>query len=281
MLSVSATSTSVSRRLTSVNGGRRLRARLRYRDFDDDVKRQLDVHRGMGNAAPRIDKGTLVPVPAARNCYTARPMSYRLAATALTVLLSPLLLPQPHAQDMEAMMKWASADVVKYHIVGVYSAKTNIVAGANDVGNADVTDRVVIDLTWKLSELKLVGTPTIVNEKSRVANLTNYDPKCAPPTISGDYEHATVLSIKEGLGGSLAMQVQQTYPTAKVIQFCTGAPKTVAGRTETTSQDLEIVSPILFAMPLTDSEPVTISPDKKSLIVKKDGWTWTYTPTAG
>jgi hypothetical protein len=32
-------------------------------------------------------------------------------------------------------------------------------------------------------------------------------------------------------------------------------------------------------MPLPDSDDLRISKDKKSLIVKKDGWTWTYTPT--
>ncbi|MGH9219786.1 MAG: hypothetical protein ACRD1W_10825, partial [Vicinamibacterales bacterium] len=152
-------------------------------------------------------------------------MKLRMLSIALVVLLGAAsLLPRLHAQDMEAMMKWASADVIKYRIVGVYSAKTDVVAGS-DVGYADVTDRVVIDLTWKLSEAKLVGTPTVVNEKSAVKNLANYEPKCAPPTLTGEYEHFTALSIKDGLAGSLEMQVQQIYPAANVIQFCTGAPK--------------------------------------------------------
>lgn len=175
------------------------------------------------------------------------------------------------------MMKWASADVIKYHIVGVYSAKTDVVAGS-DIGYADVTDRVTIDLTWKLSEVKLVGAPTIVNEKSVVANLSNYEPKCSPPTLNGAYEHATVLGIKDGLAGSLEMQVQQVYPAASVIQFCTGSPKAVAGKTETRPEEFPVVSPMIFAMPSTGSKDVTVSPDKKSIVVRKGGWTWTYTP---
>lgn len=206
-------------------------------------------------------------------------MKIRPLSIALVVLLGATsLLSRLHAQDMEAMMKWASADVVKYHIVGVYSAKTDVVAGS-DIGFADVTDRVVIDLTWKLSEMKLVGTPTVVNEKSVVKNLANYEPKCAPPTLKGEYEHFTVLSIKDGLAGSLEMQVQQIYPAASVIQFCTGAPKAVAAKTETEPEELTIVSPVIFAMPATGNTDVTISADKKSIIVKKGGWTWTYTPT--
>lgn len=56
-----------------------------------------------------------------------------------------------HSQqmDMDATMKWGAADVVRYHIVGVYQARTYI--ASDGAGQADITDRVVIDLTWKLS----------------------------------------------------------------------------------------------------------------------------------
>ena len=199
-----------------------------------------------------------------------------LISIVFAVLLA--VAPPLHAQDMDAMTKWAAADVIKYHIVGVYSAKTDVVAGT-DIGYADVTDRVVIDLTWKLSEAKLVGTPTIVNEKSVVTNLTNYEPKCAPPTLKGPYGHVTVLSLKDGLAGSLEMQVQQSYPAASVIQFCTGAPKAVAAKTETRPEEFGVVSPMILAMPSTGSKDVTVTPDKKSIVVKKGGWTWTMTPT--
>jgi hypothetical protein len=206
-------------------------------------------------------------------------MKFRPLSIALVVLLGATpLLSRLHAQDVEAMMKWGAADVIKYHIVGVYSAKTDVVAGG-EVGYADVTDRVVIDLTWKLSEAKLVGTPTVVNEKSAVKNLANYEPKCAPPTLKGEYEHFTALSIKDGLAGSVEIQVQQVYPAANVIQFCTGAPKAVAAKTETRPEEFMVVSPMIFAMPTTSNSDVTISADKKSIIVKKGGWTWTYTPT--
>jgi len=206
-------------------------------------------------------------------------MKIRLLTIALALVApATLLSSHPHAQDVDAMMKWASADVIKYHIVGVYSAKTNILAGT-EVGYADVTDRVVIDLTWKVSQAKLVGTPTITNEKSTIKNLSNYEPKCNPPTLKGEYEHYTLLSIKEGVTGSAEMQVQRVYPAANVIQFCTGSPKPVAGKTETEVEEFGVVSPMLFAMPLGDNKEISISPDKKSIIVKRKGWTWTYTPT--
>jgi hypothetical protein len=36
---------------------------------------------------------------------------------------------------------------------------------------------------------------------------------------------------------------------------------------------------MILAMGATGNKDVTISPDKKSIIVKKGGWTWTLTPT--
>jgi len=181
--------------------------------------------------------------------------------------------------DMEAMMRWSSADVVRYHIVGVYQAQTNVIGGANAIGYADVADRVVIDLKWKLSESKLVGTPTFLNEKSVVSNLRDYEPKCLSPKLKGEYEHFELLGIKDGLGGALEMQVRTTYPAAEVVQFCTGKFKPVPARVKTEPQELVVVSPVMFGMPLPDSDDLRISRDKKSLVHKKGGWTWTFTPS--
>lgn len=199
----------------------------------------------------------------------------------LLIALFFLCLPQLAQQqpDMEAMMYWSGADVVRYHIVGAYQAQTNVIGGSGDVGYADVTDRVVIDLKWKLSESKLVGTPVIKNEKSTVANLRNYEPKCLPPVLKGEYEHYELLSLKDGLGGALEALVQTSYPAAGVAQFCTGKYKSVPARVNKRPEDMVIPSPVMFGMPLPDSDDLRISKDKKSLIHKKNGWTWTFTPT--
>ena len=206
-------------------------------------------------------------------------MKKRLLTIATVILVNiTVLSSHPQAQDMDAMMKWSRADVIKYHNVGVYSAKTDVIAGI-DIGYADVTDRVVIDLTWKLSEGKLVGTPAITNEKSVLKNLTNAEPKCNPPVLRGEYEHFTLLSIKPGPAGDYLMQVQQVYPPATVIQVCSGAPKQVAGETETESREFGVASPMILAMPAPGGN-ITIAPDKKSFSVKDNkGWTWTYTPS--
>jgi hypothetical protein len=198
-------------------------------------------------------------------------------ALLLTWRMAPAQEQQP---DMEAMMHWSSANIVRYHITGVYQAQTNVIGASGEIGYADVTDRVTIDLKWNLPESKLAGMPTFLNEKSVVKNLRNYEPKCLPPKLNGEYEHFELLGIKDGLGGALELQVRTTYPAAEVVQFCTGKRKSVPASVKTRPEDFTVVSPVMFGMPLPDSDNLRISPDKKSLIVKKGGWTWTYTPTA-
>lgn len=184
-----------------------------------------------------------------------------------------------HAQqmDMDAMMKWASADVIRYHIVGVYQARTYIASDGS--GQADIADGLVVDLTWKLSESKLVGKPTFQNTKSIVKNVADREPKCLAPILKGDYEHYEVLGIKEGMAGALELQVRTSYPQVDVVQFCTGSRKAVPAKTETRAEDFAVVSPVMFGMPLPDSDDLRISPDKKSIVARKAGWTWTMTPS--
>ena len=88
------------------------------------------------------------------------------------------------------MMKWGAADLIRYHVVGVYQDKPRI--ASDGAGQADVTDRVVFDFTWKLSEMELVGAPTFLNLKTTVAN-----PAIARASAcrrdSGDDEHYELL----------------------------------------------------------------------------------------
>jgi len=65
----------------------------------------------------------------------------------------------------------------------------------------------------------------------------------------------------------------------EVVQFCTGSRKAVPAKTKTRPEEFGVVSPVAFAMPLPDSDSLRVSADKKSLVGKKAGWTWTYTPS--
>lgn len=180
----------------------------------------------------------------------------------------------------ENAQRWNDAKVIQYHIVGVYQGKPNITsAPGKGPGFADVTDRVEIDLDWKLSELTLVGTPRIQNSKSVVTNPHDSERSCLPPVLKGEYEHYDLLGIKEGLGGALELQVQTTYPVVEVVQFCTGSRKPIPSGRKTRPEELVVPSPVMLGMALPDSDNLRISPDKKSMIQKKAGWTWTFTPS--
>ncbi len=183
-------------------------------------------------------------------------------------------------KSADASRRWTEGKgIVHYHIVGDYQGKTNVIGDPNWIGYADVTDRVVIDLDWNLAESELVGTPIIQNTKAVVKNLRNYEPSCQPPVLKGEYEHYEVTGIKQGLAGALDLQVRTTYPAAEVVQDCTGARKSVAGRLDARPEEMVVPSPVLLGMSIPDSDNLRISPDKKSLIHKKSGWTWTFTPS--
>jgi hypothetical protein len=181
----------------------------------------------------------------------------------------------------ESSRKWSegNGNIVDYHIVGVFQARANIVGGSNWIGYADVTDRVVINLKWNIAESQLVGVPGIQNTKSEVKNLRNPEPSCLPPVLKGEYEHYELLGIKNGLGGALELQVQTNYPVVEVAQVCTGSRKSVPASRKTRSEEMVVPSPVMLGMKLPDSDDLRISADKKSLIRKKDGWIWTFTPS--
>ena len=136
--------------------------------------------------------------------------------------------------------------IVYYHVVGVYQGRTNVVGDPNWIGYADATDRIEIDLAWKLADSKLVGTSTFKNSKSEVTNLRNWEPKCLPPVLKGEYEHYELLGIRQGLGGNLELQVQTTYPVVEVVQFCTGSRKTVPASRKTRAEEFGVLSPVML-----------------------------------
>ena len=203
----------------------------------------------------------------------------RIALATAAAVLCAALPTQTEQMDMEVMMRWGSARVVAYEIVGVYQGQVNVISGSNWIAYADVTDRVEIDLAWNLSESKLVGTPTFRNTKSTIGKVRGFESTCTPPTLTGEYEHYELQGLKDGLGGSLEAQVLTIHPGALAPQFCTGKPATVKPRRDLRPEEFTVLSPVAFGIGAPDSDALRISPNKKSLITKKAGWTWTFTPS--
>lgn len=187
------------------------------------------------------------------------------------------------AKSNAAARRWTESNkgIVDYHIVGVYQGRTNVAGDSNWIAYADVTDSVVIELKWQLAEGTLAGTPTFQNTKSDVKNPRNPEPSCSPPVIKGEYEHYELQGIKQGLGGALELQVKTNYPVVEVAQFCTGARKTIPASSKVHPEEMVIPSPVMLGMSLPDSDNLRISADRKSMVQKKSGWTWTFTPSTG
>lgn len=198
-----------------------------------------------------------------------------IAACALLALVP--LAGSAQQMDMQAMQKWAAADVVRYHIVGVYQGTSYVASDGS--GQGDFSDRVVIDLTWKLSEAKLVGTPTFQNSKSTVTKLRDRESVCLPPVLKGDLEFYDLQTVKDGLGGSIHLTVRTTFPVVEVAQSCTASRKAVPAKVDEEIEEFGVPSPVMLAMPLPPSKDLEVTPDKKSFIVRNKGWTWTVTPS--
>ena len=185
-------------------------------------------------------------------------------------------------QQIEAASKQAellSSDVIRYSVVGVFQGRANVSSDQNWMAYADVVDRVEMQFQWKLSEGKLMGTPAMQNFKSTVSNPRNPEAKCAPPTIKGPYEHADLKSIKQGLSATIQMHLQRTYPPVDVHQFCTGALKAIPPKQTMSEYEIMVPPPTMLSMPLKPTDPVSLSADRTSLVLRKDdGWTWTFTP---
>ena len=200
----------------------------------------------------------------------------RLFVLTATLALSPLSAPAQQ-MDMAAMQKWAAADVVRYHIVGVHQGESFVAGDAAGLG--DIADRVVIDLTWKLSEQELIGPVAIQNTKSTVSKLRDREPACLPPVLKGDFEFYDLLAVKAGLGSVLELTVRTTHPIVEVAQACTASRRAVPAKVRERPEEFVLPSPILFAMPLPKSGDLSVTADKKSFVMKKSGWTWTVTPS--
>jgi hypothetical protein len=191
--------------------------------------------------------------------------------------LAAVALPAGAQMDMQAMQKWGSAKVIYYTVEGVHSGAASVTSTQG--GLADVTDRVTMNLEWSLGEARLLNVTALRNYPSEVKNLRDREPKCMPPVLNGPLELATVQEVTNGLGGAIDLKVERSYPAAGVAQFCTASRKTVPAEKKVFMDSMAVPSPVLLAMGAPASGGVSYSADRKPILVKKDGWTWTFTPS--
>ncbi|MHB8797182.1 MAG: hypothetical protein ACYDBY_01850 [Thermoanaerobaculia bacterium] len=201
----------------------------------------------------------------------------RVSTTAAALLVAMGLVgPFARAQvDPKAMEKWTSAKTIFYRVEGSYAKRTAV--AYSDLGAvADVTDRVAFDMEWDLGNGKLVKVGPVRNVPAEAKNVANGEPKCMPPVLKGRYDQS-VLGIAEGFSGDVVLTIETSWPDVEVVQVCSGSRRLVRARKESRQESVMVASPILLGMPA--SSGVTVSPDRKSIIVKTRDWSWTFTPS--
>ena len=194
--------------------------------------------------------------------------------------LAALLLIVPagvFAQDVDAMAKWTALTIVRYRVVGEYSADSRLLA--REGTTVPAKDRVELEFDWDQFEMKLAGEAKITN-----ASTQSTAPAGACPLVraSGPLEVATALSVKDAAPGAVNVSIKSDTPAgAARIPADDGSCGTewrdVAAASTTQDQMLQILPAMMLAM---GPNPSMVTADGKSMFVKGAGWTWTFTPTA-
>lgn len=181
---------------------------------------------------------------------------------------------------MEAMTYWMDATVIHWSVVGDYDGD-DLILNVSTNGYAPVKDHVEIGFDYtSAGNGGLVGTPTVTNSASQMGALRNGAEGCRAPTISGNYEHATIDAVEDGYGGQLIMTVRTDFPAGTVPVACTGGDQASPARSSTDQEELFVPGiALLFMDDQSAGNEVQVTKDKKSIVLQRHGWIYHYTPT--
>lgn len=220
-----------------------------------------------------------------------RPIAAFTLAGLSAVLAASASAQQPQV-DMAAVQRWSQAKVAQYRVVGVYDGW----AGASDwaqkqdreSGQIHATDTVTLEFKWDMKKKQPVGAVKIENAKTSVKGTRNTMDKRIAPVLKGDYEHLDVASVTIDRDGRGTLKGTRFYPAAELALDYPGsmAMKPVKAETIEVTQYIAVPDPTMMgmagmmpAMTTSTGTQMSFTPDKKSFVMKLDGWTWNYTPT--
>jgi len=184
------------------------------------------------------------------------------------------------AQNIDQMAKWTAATVVHYKVTAEFSGETSI-----GEARGMVTDRFEVEFDWNQSEFAMIGTPIIKNFPSNLVSL----PKTGcPNTVSGAFEHATIVELRNdptlAMANAVHAEAQRDLPASTGgFSFEPGGPCTIKqapAHSERQGFALPAPNGMFLAMPGGGG----YQHNGKAFIIKeaspdKKGWTYTVTPT--
>jgi len=211
-----------------------------------------------------------------------------IAVTGLTVLIIALRFGGPlSAQDMQAMSRWATAQVVHYHVSGDYSGRVPVIKGKQAGAlSAQISDHVELDFDWDNLQQKLNGQPVIKNFPTKLDMDMKEWSGCPAPKVNGTYEFWTMESIS-AMAMMFTFNGKSSTPAGSLPMGDDNHPcgslgwETIAASTPTTTARMQLAMGMMLAMPSTPGFEMEITADKKSFIqrINTDGWVWTQMPT--
>jgi hypothetical protein len=141
----------------------------------------------------------------------------------------------------------------------------------------EVTDKVVIEFAWDAGNAGMIGEAKITNEPSTVANPHNLEKTCLAPRLLGPYEHFTLQSAVDGLGGYLQLESNRHFAEAEADGDCLGKLQHVDSHESSDTTQLTVPGAVLLGLPPGSGGPnMKPGPDKDSLVIVDGDWTWTY-----
>ncbi len=182
-----------------------------------------------------------------------------------------------HAQfDPAIFAKWGSTPVLKFNVVETYAAERYVLNGGD--ARADVTDRYELEFRWNQFESKLVGEPTFTNYPSEVSNVRGSTPGCPPPTLSGDFEHGSVVSMAQS-EGLLVVTLRTDYPAGAVSQMCSDSMRAVAASSE--EQPVMLMTPAIALLGMKTGQMPGLTVEGDTLTMTHDEGTTSWTISKG
>lgn len=214
-------------------------------------------------------------------CSTARQTGVAVVA-AIILMSAPAIAQQA---DVNAMVKWMSAPVVHYKVVGEYTGEVGIMGTGPGPGGvmAKVSDRVEFEFDVD-GQMKLLSTPIIRNAPTK--SEISYEQRCPSPRIDGTFEFMTVSSLTQQVASTFEFAMTRNF-VGGVVSYMGEGKCGVSNFTATSEMSKKVITfviPMMMAIgepgkPLPGGE-ATMTADGKSIVQKRDdGWVWTTTPT--
>jgi hypothetical protein len=197
------------------------------------------------------------------------------------VLLSARAASAQQVGDLQEMAKWASAQLVHFHIEGQHQSALTPTLESASVAVTDVTDRLIMDFDYWLLENRPEGTVKFQNFKSTTKTGPNGEAGCA--LLKGEFEFLDAKEITVE-PGQVKVKGTRSFPAADVAFQCpdsmTRTP--VAPKQVPVEEHFTIEHPVKLLLGGANSSDIKVAPDKKSYTLQMGGpnaWNWTFTPT--